>query len=474
MGADTPSRFLQENLLVLLCFDKEFAPLVVGNIDITLFDNAVYREVASQAVEYYKKYKEPIGDHLPDVLENILERKDSKAELYIRTIKSLYESKDTVNRVYVKDQLEQFIKTQKLKKGILDAANFLQKGELEKAEAAIQVSNKDILTIFDPGIQFGVNLQRTLSFLDHQGDYISTGIKALDALNIGPAAKELLVFVAPKGRGKSWFLINLCAFALAQRIPVLYITLEMAEYRVSQRLIQNLFGLPRRPIRPFEVPLFKTDVYGTFLEMEMELINKEETLKNPDIRKLVQQKLRRLKKPKLIIKEFPSGQLTISALRAYIGNLQNFYNFTPGLLIIDYIDLMKMDLDMLRLNLGQTYVELRGLGVEYNMAVVTPSQSNRAAEDAKIITSKYLAEDYSKGMTADTILTYNQTRDEKNVGLARLFIDKSRNEEDGRTIIISQAYSVGQFCISSALLPKEYDIIVDKLLKGGKGEKGKR
>jgi hypothetical protein len=85
-----------------------------------------------------------------------------------------------------------------------------------------------------------------------------------------------------------------------------------------------------------------------------------------------------------------------------------------------------------------------------------------------------VAEDWSKIATSDTVLTYNQTAKERELGLARIYVSNARSEFDKITVLIAQAYSVGQFSLDSALMQDEYwsQILGDP--RGGDDEGEKR
>lgn len=461
--------FMQENILVLLSFDEKSAGIIANNITVDLFDNAIYREIASAGIDFYKKYNTPVADHLPDVLEHKLKEERSGA-LYEKVIKDLYMSKDTIKKDYVLDSLDKFVHTQVFKRGLFRAAEIIQDGgDVEEAELAIASATKNKLSLFSPGIQYGKDVPSTLGFLDIISNSIPVGIEALDKLNIGPAPEELLVFIGLKGRGKSWYIINCAKYAILQRLKVLIVSLEMSEARYAQRLTQALWSYSKRPLTEIQRMSFLTDERGTIVKINKEFLKDLPSFSDKDIRKTLTDKFKKMRTPELIIKNFPSGQLTMPALRAYLKNLESYAGFVPDLLLLDYVDLMKTEAKSLRLEIGQYYKDLRGLAGEYHMATVTPSQSNREGEDAKLITGKYLSEDYSKGMTADTIITYTQTEFEKKLGLARLFVDKARNEEDGRTVLVAQAYSIGQFCLQSAFLPPKYSTVLKDVIGGDDG-----
>ena len=152
------------------------------------------------------------------------------------------------------------------------------------------------------------------------------------------------------------------------------------------------------------------------------------------------------------IREFPTGSLTINDLRAYLDTLEQVEHVVPDLLIVDYADLMKIDGANLRIDTGIIYRELRGIAMERGCALVTASQSNRSSADAKWVREGDIAEDWSKVMTADTILTYSQTVDERKLGLGRIFVAAVRDENDKWACLITQNYQMGQFCLDSIRL----------------------
>ena len=74
-----------------------------------------------------------------------------------------------------------------------------------------------------------------------------------------------------------------------------------------------------------------------------------------------------------------------------------------------------------------------------------------------------VAEDWSKIATADNVLTYSQTKYERPLGLARLFVSNGRNDEDKFEILILQSYAIGQFCLDSTYMYNQYWAKINKL-----------
>jgi hypothetical protein len=72
------------------------------------------------------------------------------------------------------------------------------------------------------------------------------------------------------------------------------------------------------------------------------------------------------------------------------------------------------------------------------------------------VTGEHAAEDYSKIAISDAVITYNQTLSEKALGIARLFVTAGRNDEDKFNVIIKQSYPIGQFCLESRMMDRDY------------------
>ena len=202
----------------------------------------------------------------------------------------------------------------------------------------------------------------------------------------------------------------------------------------------------------------KDDDEGRLREIEEEVVTRRwDSLDNPaDLRRLGKKLMKLRTRDNLRIKQFPTGHLKYQQLVAFLDGLDAVERFVPDLLIVDYPKLMHLDPGNLRLELGSLYERLRGLAIERNMAVGIAAQLNR--EGASAIKSREgmdLAEDVSLLATADSVVFYNQTEAEQEQQLARLFV-VGRNDRSRFTVLISQAYEIGQFCVESRMLTPEY------------------
>lgn len=445
---------LQENILTLLCFDAESCPIIIAAVDTALFESQVYRNIADKAIAYFRKYKAAAGDHLPDLLEEYLQStKRAEVRMYSEALNDLHSTAESINRKYILDELGRFVKQQSLRQSITLAAEELQAGKADTAERILLEGLKKRITVFEPGLTVAQAIEST-DLYETTEHLIRTGVRPLDDDGLCPAPGELFTVMSTPNRGKTWWLQSIGKYAALQRKKVLHVTLEMSEQKIARRYVQSFFAMTRRP-ETFSVPIIKTDRHKRFLGLSFRRYRKRPSLTNKKTRNRLKNRSATHfgdKFKRVLIKQFPTNQLTTDGLYAFLEMVEQEDGFIPDLLIVDYADLMKIDSANLRIDTGRVYKDLRGIAVEKNIAVCTASQSNRQGEDARLLTMKHFAEDYSKAGISDNIISYNQTKEEKEMGLARLFGVKARDERSGQTIVITQAYASGQFAIDAVRL----------------------
>ena len=464
----------QENLLTLLCFDDKHCRIARASITPQMFESSVFREIAGHAIDFIDKYGTAIKEHLPDHLEHILTGEDArKARTYNLLLNSLFENRDSINPEFIIGQLHKFVRQQNLKSGVIEAVEHLEAGNIDAAEMAIDKARKAQAVAFEAGFNLS-DPNAVVGLLDQlEEPGFDLGIKELDEMGVIPRRKELLLFIAPRGRGKSWFCTHTAKMGIVQRWSTVVVTLEMSEKRYAARFLQSFFSIAKRAAE-VKVAEFVLDKSGGLMDIVHRTIERL-SFKDDDITEVLTRKVRRefRKRKPLVVKQFPTGSLTIEMLEAYLENLEQHSGFSPDCLIVDYPDLMKHDAKNKRIELGQLLERLRGIAVSRNCAVVAVSQGNRESEKAITVTGDMAAEDISKLATADVCITYSQTRSEKKLGLARLLVEKSRNDRDKFSVLITQAYEIGQFCLDSMMLHEDYwelelaDEPRDRKRKGG-------
>lgn len=451
---------LQENLLCLLSFDDERAALIRNSIDVGLYGGP-YKAIAAALYDYIDKYKKPPKDHLADILDDKLNSKNKgEAELYTDIVTSIHEAQKGINAEYVMSQLGTFIRRQSLRVVAVDLAKALQRdteASLEEADKLIRKAQGQTLSLFDPGTRLS-NKDKALDFLGITEQSFPTGIEELDRRGFGPTRKELWLFVANTKGGKTWALIHLAKMSLMHHLKVLHVTLEMSEARAAQRYFQALFSISKRR-EIFPTTRFERDTLGRISGFREVELRPAFSLDDPKAFDKLDRRVDRWSQrllQNIIVKQFPTGSLTVNQLVAYMDNLEQTERFVPDLLLLDYPDLMKIDKTNYRLSLDELYKDVRGLAVERNIAVAAVSQSHRAAAKAKQVLASNVAEAYSKIAHADTVLTLSQTKAEEQLHLARLHVAAGRNDADGLTIVISQNLGTGNFMVDNAVMRGNY------------------
>jgi len=445
---------IQEGLATILCYDDTpgGSGFIKGLVPLKSYD-PYFRRLAEKATDYHNRYKKAPGEHTLDLIDELKESYGDEADIYEQIFESILASKDSINVQFIVDQAQKFVRYQQIRStvgDVIEVLNHQKEGFITEAEGMLDSCLKRTSTLFDRGTLL-TDHRESLKFLDEEVSSFPTGIHCFDKYGLGPARGTLHMFMALPGRGKTWWLTHLGKMAMMNRLKVVHISLEMSETALCKRYIQSFFSISKSDAQVAHL-LFDHGEGG--LDFQPVFLDRP-SLKDENIREVLESKLERfVNRPPVIIKQFPTGSLTIGELEAYLNRLESLGTI-PDLLIVDYPDIMKIDSADPRRSIGQLIVNLRGIAVSRNIAIAAVTQSNRQGVSARTIKEDHASEDFSKVMTADTLISYNQTEIEKELGLARLFAIKGRDSEvDKFTVFISQNYSIGQFVVDQKeLLP---------------------
>lgn len=445
---------IQESLVALLCYDGDNAAQVEGMLSPRQFD-VFYSDIAREAIDYRAKYGEVPGEHTLDLIESLRVQRPQDADKFDAIFDSMLVVKDDINAKYALDQGAVFARTQAVKRSVRNALEALQETRNpEEAVATAEAALGEALNIRSDYADAGgklSDLDRVLRFLEEDDrEPMPTGIEMIDERQLGPRRQAIHTFMAPSGFGKSWWLVHLAKQAHMHSKKVLYVSLEMAETEVWQRIVQSITATTKRKVDVYSMD-FTVDERGSLIDMDRRKWADRPSLEDDDIQDVLTKKLKRSqRRGQIIVKNFPTNTLTISQLRAYLDFLEQSQRFIPDLLLVDYGDLLYKDPRTDKRDaIGRNFEDLRGIAVQRNIAVATATQTNRSALTKKVIDADSIAEDYSKVQTSDFVVSYNQTQSERDLGLCRLFQVKGRGDEDKFTVVCSQAYAAGQFLMAS-------------------------
>lgn len=474
------SQSLQMSVLVALCFDDGYGAEIASQVKTTHFDN-VYRDFVAGVLRYRKEYKKPPGAvQILGIAEEAALSRDSKT-LYVESlVPALIAEESGFNAQYTASRVHDFIRHQQAKQALFEAGDAWDAERNGGPNAVPKIEKIFSNFIHVPVDRFSAGTMLTdlsaLKFLDRRNeDFIPIGISQLDAARVGLYPKQLLLYIAPKGSGKTWFCVHCGVNALMHHYKVLHVTLEEdGDTGILPRYYQRLFGVGQNnDMLPWTT--FNAKKAGTVFNTERR--RPPLHFGQAGIKKRLAKEMAEFARHygKLIIKTFPTSQLTVDAFISYLDYLELVLNFVPSLVIIDYPKLMKTDPSNLRVSLGRIVEELRGVSFARNMALLCPHQGTRATLNAARVRSKDAGEDISVVQTADTVLSFQRTDMEESLGLGRVSVEHCRNARDGWMIWISQAYGMGKYCVDSRYMGdadwKELKTLQDRE-GGGSGSYG--
>jgi len=195
------------------------------------------------------------------------------------------------------------------------------------------------------------------------------------------------------GVGKSLFMCHVAAGVLMQGKNVLYITMEMAEERIAERIDANLLNMTMGELSTVTKDIFETRI----------------------------SKLVKKTTGKLIVKEYPTASAHAGHFKSLLEELKMKRDFTPDIIIIDYLNICASS----RIKQGAgvnsyTYVksiaeELRGLGVEYNVPVLSATQTTRGGFDNSDVGLTDTSESFGLPATVDLMFALISTEELENL-----------------------------------------------------------
>lgn len=468
---------IQESIVTAIAFVSDDNSTVIANLaDPETFDPP-YDDIAYRCLEHRRKYKRAPGrEHLDDVFSHILDGDKNKPQYreYYRLLHGMSAIADKLDTEFVLDHLSDFTQLRRLRAGISRAAERYQKGGNNFAE-----TSEDLKSIFRDCIRiqtrqrdygFSMSDDTALGFLEkEEHDYCQLNIPEVDRVGCIPTKQELLVFVAARNRGKSFFAHHCGKYALIKGWTIFHYTLENSPEMSAQRYYQMLFSGVRHATDPkskdgkYHYTPLKNDNGGLVSELREQVVPTNFVIDQRDrtasyLKRRVKEEGYRMQN--LRIRRFPTGKLSFSQLEQDLDEIELIHKQRPDLLIIDSPQLMKYDRRHQFEMLGELYINLRGLAVERDLAVVATHQGNRRSESASTVYGSQIAGSIDIIGIADNVITYSQTASEESKGLARLYLQKVRNDTARDIVLISQHYPSGQFCMDSHFMSKNISDMV--------------
>jgi replicative DNA helicase len=388
---------IETTILNNLLFNEEYSRKVIPFLNKKYFSSRGEAIVFEEITNFFEKYNKPITQEILAI--EVGNRKDiSDTDLKEQQKLIVDMKKQDTNEEWLLQETEQFCKKKAVYNAILDSIAIIDGRDKERQDDAIPSLLSDAL-----GVSFDNHVGHSyLNDSDERYEFyhrIEEKVKFdLDMLNKitkgGLSNKTLNVILAGTGVGKSLFMCHCAAANLLDNKNVLYITMEMAEERIAERIDANLLNLSMD-----ELKVVDKDIFDTRLD-----------------------KVRKKSQGKLIIKEYPTAGAHAGHFRALLEELKLKQEFSPDIIYIDYLNICSSQRLRYGANVNSyTYVktiaeELRGLAVEYNVPIVSATQTTRSGFTNSDPGLEDTSESFGLPATVDLMLALISTEELEELG----------------------------------------------------------
>lgn len=390
---------MEQLILRNLIFNEEYFRKVLPFLNKDYFhgvDKHIFTEVATFAAEYNKPPSvEAISISIKEK-RNITNEEVEKCEDYVEELCRL----DTKNsdEQWLINKTEKFCQEKAIYNAVLNSISILDGKDKAHEKGAIPKILSDALAVsFDTSIghDYLENSDERYEFYHRKEERIPFDLDYFNKITKGGLpSKTLNIALAGTGVGKSLFMCHVAAGCLVQRKNVLYITLEMAEEKIAERIDANLLN-----VKVDELATLSKDAY----DKKVARVRSKTT-------------------GKLIIKEYPTASASATHFRTLLNELHLKRNFRPDIIFIDYLNICTSS----RIKPGAsinsyTYVksiaeELRGLAVEYGVPVVSATQTTRAGFNSSDPGLEDTSESFGLPATADLMFALISSEELEELG----------------------------------------------------------
>lgn len=289
---------------------------------------------------------------------NLTDDEIQKCDNYIEEIKKTKDEKSEIQ--WLIDKTEKFCQEKAVYNAVLGSIHILDGKDKTQDKGSIPKILSDALAVsFDNSVghDYLENSDERYDFYHRKEERIPFDLEYFNKITKGGLpAKTLNIALAGTGVGKSLFMCHVASGCLVQGKNVLYITLEMAEEKIAERIDANLLNV----------------TVDDLIELPKDLYDKKV------------KRIREMTTGKLIIKEYPTASASAIHFRTLLNELNLKKSFVPDIIFIDYLNICCSARIKPGANINSyTYVksiaeELRGLAVEFGVPIVSATQTTRS------------------------------------------------------------------------------------------------
>ena len=390
----------EHTILKGLIDDETYTRKVLPFIKDVYFETSVGRTAFQQISEHFHAYGQcPTREAIAISVDAITTLSDDEYRSLGELCTGLFEEGRVPNNLeFLTDITEKWCQERAIYLALLESIAIQDGQDKDKGVDAIPSILSDALAVsFDPhvGHDYLNDYNERYDFYHLKEERISFGLEYFDKITKGGIPnKTLNIALAGTGVGKSLFMCSMASSVLMQGKNVLYITLEMAEERIAERIDANLINVNIQDIEDVPRQIFETKISD----------------------------IQRQTPGKLYIKEYPTASAHAGHFDALFKELQLKKSFVPDLVFIDYLNICSSQRYRAGSNVNSYTVvkaiaeELRGLAVKYNIPIVSATQTTRSGFSSSDVSLTDTSESFGLPATADLMFALISNEELESMG----------------------------------------------------------
>ena len=403
---------IENKILSNLIHVEDYMRKVLPFIKDVYFDNVSEKAIFQEILDFINQYDSlPSKSVLTIEVEN---RKDLSEDMFkecVGIIDSFTDEK--VDQTWLVDSTEKWCKERAVYLALMESVKIADgKDEKQNRDAIPSILSEALSVSFDDhiGHDYFADAQSRYEFYHLKEDKIKFDLDMFNKITKGGLPRKTLnIALAGTGVGKSLFMCHQAASCLMEGKNVLYITLEMAEERIAERIDANLFNVDIKSIIELPKPMYDTKV----------------------------EKITKKTHGQLIIKEYPTASAHAGHFKALLNELHLKKSFTPDIIFIDYLNICSSSRYKGTIVNSYTFVkaiaeELRGLAVEANLPIVSATQTTRSGFGSTDVDLTDTSESFGLPATADFMFALIST--EELEALNQIMVKQLKNRYNDPTM----------------------------------------
>ena len=401
-------------ILKSLTHDEEYARKVIPFIESNYFENLPDRIVFEETKKFLEKYDKIPGSS--EVLSVEIGNRDDLSSDEFHNCEYLIDAlgEPSPDKQWVLDNTEKWCKERAIYGALVEAIRIADgKDEKKKPDAIPSILSDALAVGFDThiGHDYIDDSKDRFDYYHRVENKIPFDLEYFNKITSGGLSdKTLNIVLAGTGVGKSLFMCHVASSVLLQGKNVLYITLEMAEEKIAERIDANLLNTNIKDVQELPKSTFDKKI----------------------------DKLAAKTSGKLIIKEYPTASAHVGHFKSLLQELKLKKSFEPDIIFVDYLNICASSRYRGAVNVNSySYVkaiaeELRGLAVETRVPIVSATQTTRSGFTSSDPNLTDTSESFGLPATADLMFALVSTEDLE--GLNQIMVKQLKNRYNDPTM----------------------------------------